>query len=268
MRKDNILPVLDIFLNRGILTVLCVLFVIVDIVLLTTFVYNHLYQNEIIKLRNNYIEVIQNRNELSEMLKGMQENYSIMQGRLNHMEENYKGVRKLMQENQTLENKTNEKQTQQTQDQSGPDPKISSLTADLHECQSVNLNFISQLSKKEADIVSLQNQLGGYEEIVAGLKKLFADKLALEPTWIKAGEIRSISNGDFNIIVDETSDKNQCSKDSIAAVSLMIGNNKEILCVGMDRPKNFQYKKKNYYLDLLGVRENERAHEYLVSILK
>jgi hypothetical protein len=268
MRKDKILSVLDIFLDNKILTVLCVMFVIVDIVLLTCIIYSQLHQKEISKLRNNYIELMENRNELSEMIKVMEDNYSKIQERLNRMETVYKGVENQTQGNQAQENQTDEKQTQENQKQSRLDPKISSLTTDLHECQNANLNFISQMSEKEAVIASLKDQLRDHEEMAAGLKKLFAEKLALGPTWVKTGEAYTIPDGDFNIIVDEVSDKSPCVKDSIAVVSLMTGSDKEILCVGMDRPKSFKYKKKNYYLDLLGVRESEHSHEYLVSIVK
>jgi hypothetical protein len=36
----------------------------------------------------------------------------------------------------------------------------------------------------------------------------------------------------------------------------------------MDRPQTFTYKGKKLLLHLLGVRENEPPHEYLVSIVK
>jgi hypothetical protein len=104
--------------------------------------------------------------------------------------------------------------------------------------------------------------------MTAGLKKLFVQKLALEPTWIKAGEAYTVSDGNFVIVVDGVPDKGQCRDGSTAVVSLVTGNKKKVLCVGLDRPEVFEYKRKNYALGLLGVRENEQNHEYLVSILK
>jgi DNA gyrase/topoisomerase IV subunit A len=214
-----------------------------DIVLVTCIIYNQIHQRKVIELRNDYIELMKNRDELSGLLTSTKYSYDQLRDKLNHMETAYKELKI--------------KQTKQAQE-----------TANLHACQDANLNFISQISEKNAEIVSLTNQLRDYEEMTVGMKKLFIQKLALEPTWIKAGESYTVSNGDFAVVVDEVSDKSRCQNGSTAVVSLMTGNEKKNLCVVLDRPEAFECKKKNYYLTLLGVRENEQNHEYLVSILK
>jgi len=258
MKEEKIFSVLDIFVQNPMLTIICTVFFIVDIALLTCIFYNQINQNKVVELRNNYVELIKSRNELNGLLDKMIDNYTKINEKLSRMETMYTKPGK----------QTEEKQTQETEAQAGLNSKIASLTADLSTCQNTNLNFISQISEKQAVIASLGNQLRDYEEMTAGMKRLFVQKLALQPTWIKAGEAYTVSDGNFAIVVDGVSDKTQCRNDSTAVVSLMTGNKKKILCVGLDRPETFEYKRKNYALGLLGVRENEQNHEYLVSIIK
>lgn len=251
MREEKIFSFLSFFANNPILAAICIVFFVADIVLLSCIIYDRIHRKEVMELRSSYNEIQKSKEELDVMLKGMRDSYDQMSKKLNRMDSLY----------QELEKRTSEAQP-------GLDSRAASLTADLNSCQSTNLDFISQLSGKESTIVSLRNQLRDYEEITAGLKKLLAQQLALEPTWIKAGEVFTAFNGDFVIVVDEASDKNQCRKGSTAAVSLKSESDKRILCVQMDQPESFKYKGKRYFIDVLGVRENERAREYLVSILK
>jgi predicted RNase H-like nuclease (RuvC/YqgF family) len=251
MREKKIFSFLSFLSNNPILAMICIVFFIADIVLLTCIIYDRIHRKEVMEMRSNYNELRKSKEELDGMLKGMRASYDQMSKKLNSMDPMH-----------------NELEKRTGQAQPGLDSSVASLTADLNICQSTNLNFISQISDKESTIGSLKNQLHDYEEITAGLKKLLAQQLALEPTWIKAGEVFTAFNGDFVIVVDEASDKNQCMKGSTAAVSLKSKNDKRILCVQMDQPESFKYKGKKYFIDLLGVRENEQTREYLVSILK
>jgi len=251
MREEKIFSFLSFFVNNPILAAICIVFFLGDIVLLTCIIYYRIHREEVIELRSSYNEIRKSKEELDAVLKGMRDSYDQMSKKFNRVDTMYK----------ELEKRTGEAQT-------GLDSRVASLTADLNTCQSTNLHFISQISDKDSTIVSLRNQLHDYEETTAGLKKLLVRQLALEPTWIKAGEVFTAFSGDFVIVFDEASDKSQCREGSTAAVSLKSENDKRTLCVRMDQPESFTYKGKKYFLDLLGVRENEQTREYLVSILK
>jgi len=251
MREDRIFSFLSFLVNNPILAAICIVSSIADVVLLTCVIYDRIHLKEVIELRSSYDEIRKGKEESDDLLKDMRYRYDQMSEKFNSLDTIYR----------ELENRTSESQTRS-------DSTVASLTADLHSCQDTNLNFISQMSDKESTIVSLRNQLHNYEEITAGLKRLFVQRLALDPTWIKAGETLSPFNDDFVVVVEETSDKNQCMKGSTAAVSLKSENDKRTLCVRLDQPESFKYKGKKYFLDLLGVRENEQIHEYLISILK
>jgi len=251
MREEKIFSFLSFFVNNPILAAICIVFFLGDIVLLTCIIYYRINREEVIELRSSYNEMRKSKEEVDVLLKGIRDSYEQVSKKFNRVDTMYK----------ELEKRTAEAQT-------GLDSRVASLTADLNSCQSTNLHFISQISDKESEIVSLRNQLRDYEETTAGLKKLLARQLALEPTWIKAGEVFTAFSGDFVMVVDEASDKSQCLEGSSAAVSLKSENEKKTLCVRMDQPESFTYKGKRYLLDLLGIRENGQTREYLVSILK
>lgn len=186
-----------------------------------------------------------------------------------------KEVRELRNSNNVLNEKYNrldtmvkelEKRSQETQTIS--DSRISSLTADLNACQNNNLVFIAAKAHNDSTIASLENRLHDYEQNLRRTERLFVQQMALEPTWIKAGEVFTAFNNDVAIVFDEASDKNRCPSGSAASVRLNIGKYKKNLCLQTDRLEVFTCKEKQYFFSLLEVRENDQAHEYLVSILK
>ncbi len=251
MREEKIYSFLRFFADNPILAAICIVFFLSDLVLLTCIIYDRVHRREVTELRSSYIEIRKGKEELDALLKGVRESYDQVSKKFNRMDAMYK----------ELEKRTGEAQPEL-------DSRVASLTSDLNTCQNTNLNFISQISDKESTIASLTNQLHDYEQITSGLKKLLVQQLALEPTWIKAGEVFTAFDGDFVIVIEDASDKNQCVKGSAAAVSLKSENDKTLLCVRMDQPESFKYKGKRYFIDLLGVRETEQTREYLVSILK
>jgi predicted RNase H-like nuclease (RuvC/YqgF family) len=251
MKKDKIYFFLDYLIDNPILTGICIVFVIANIVLLTCIIYDRIHQKEVNALNNTCVELIENRDELSGLLEGMRRDYEQVSEKLNRMDAKFKEL---------------ERQTRDAQ--AGLNSKISSLTADLHTCQNVNVNFISEIKEKETSILSLSSRLSDYEKVTVGLKKIFSEKLVLEPTWIKGGEPYTVSNVDFVIVIDEPAENSQCLEGSTAAVRLVAGDDKKTLCVGIDRPERFRHKKKNYSVDLLAVGDAERNHEYLVSIVQ
>jgi len=251
MKNEKKFSFLDSLLGTRILTTICIIFSIASIVVLTCIIYGRIHQKEVTALRNRVAELMEKRDELSELLKNTKHNYDDVHENLNRME-----------------SKINEFKKQAQEAQAALNSEISSLTDNLNICQNVNLNFISDLKEKEDAILSFKKRLSDSEVMTDGLKKPFVDKLVLEPTWIRAGEAYTVSNDDFAIVVDETSDQSKCVKDSVAIVSLMTGKERKNLCVGMDRPERFKYKNKKYSLYLLGIRENDQNHNYLITIIK
>ncbi len=237
MKKEKIFFFLDSLADNPIFSGICIVFFIADIVLLTCIIYDRIHQKEVTSLSSTCTELTEKRDELSGLLDGMKYNYDQMNEKLNRMEANFTEL---------------EQQTREAQ--AGLNLKISSLTADLHTCQNTNVNFISEIKE--------------YETMAAGLKKIFVERLALEPIWIKRGEPYAISELDSVIIIDEPGANSQCLEGSTAIVSLVAGDDKKILCVGIDRPERFKHKNKNYSLNLLGVRDKGQNREYLVSIIK
>ena len=239
------------FASSPIITAICILFLVGDIVWLVYLVTNRIHQDEVRELRNSNSELKKSKAALSGLYEKLNRNYNQVNEKCNRLDAMYIELEKRSQGPQPI-----------------PDSQISSLTADLNTCQNKNLEFITAMTNKDSTIESLENQLHDYEQRLGRLEKLFVQQMALEPTWIKAGEVFTAFNNDVAIVVDEASDKNRCPRGSTAIVRLNIGKAGKNLCLQMDRPEVFTYKGKKYLLSLLEVRENDRTREYLVSILK
>ncbi|MGC9966384.1 MAG: hypothetical protein ABSE08_13360 [Syntrophobacteraceae bacterium] len=234
----------DFFSNNPILAAICVVFLVGDIVLLDHIVTDRVHQKEITRYQYE-IKALQNTNEK------MNDKYSQLNDLYKFVDHKYK----------ELEARNNETQMK-------IDSQISSLTANLNSCQDTNLSFITKMKEQDSETASLRNDLRDSEEKLAALRNLFAQQLALGPSWIKAGEVSRAFGDDVAVVVDESSDRGQCPKEAAAVVHLDSGGGKRDLCLQMDRPQTFTYKGKKLLLHLLGVRENEPPHEYLVSIVK
>jgi len=222
-----------------------------DIVWLTYLVTSRIQHKEVRELRNSNNELNKSKATLSDLYEKLVANYNQVNEKCNRLDTMYKELERKSQETQTT-----------------PDPLISSLTADLNTCQSKNLEFITAMANKDSTIASLENRSHDYEQSLSLMERLFVQQMALEPTWIKAGEVFTAFDKDVAIVVEEASDKNRCPRGSAATVRLNIGKDKKNLCLQMDRQEVFTYKGKKYFFNLLEVRENDQAHEYLVSILK
>ena len=251
MREEKIFSFLTFFANHPILVVICIVFTLCDIVLLTCVIYDRIQRKETTELRSSYNEILKNKEELDGQLKGMRDSYERLSSNFNHTETMYK----------ELEKRTSELQTKL-------DSRVASLSADLSSCQSTNLDFISQIAAKESSSVSMKNKIYEYELMTTSFKKLLAPQLILEPTWIKTAEVLTAFDGNCEIFIDEASDKNPCLKNQATSISLKIENSKSVLCVQIDQPESFKYKGKKYFICLLGVKEEEQSRHYLVSILK
>ena len=251
MREEKIFSFLTFFANHPILVVICMVFTVCDIVLLTCFIYNQIERKETTELRSSYNEILKNKEELDGQLKGMRDSYERLSNNFNHTETMYK----------ELEKRTSELQTRL-------DSRVASLSADLTACQNTNLDFISQIAGKESSFVSMRNQVYDYELTTTAFRKLFSQQLILEPTWIKTGEVLTAFDGNCEIVIDEASNKTQCLKSQGTSISLKIENSRNDLCVQIDQPESFKYKGKKYFIYLLGVKEVEQSRHYLVSILK
>ncbi len=222
-----------------------------DIVWLTYLVTSRTHNREVRQLLNSYNELNKSKAALNDLYEKLVANYNQVNEKCNRLDTMYKELERKSQETQTL-----------------PDSRISSLTADLNTCQNKNLEFITALADKDSTIASLENRSHDYEQSLGLMERLFVQQMALEPTWIKAGEVFTAFNNDVAIVVDEASDNNRCPRGSAAIVRLNIGKDKKSLCLQKDRQEVFTYKGKKYFFNLLEVRENDQAHEYLVSILK
>jgi predicted RNase H-like nuclease (RuvC/YqgF family) len=234
----------DLFANNPILAAICVLFLLADIVLLDHIISDRIHQKEI--RQNEYkIEKLQNsNNELNDKYNKINDMYS-------HIDAMYK----------ELELRNHETQLK-------VDSKISSLTANLNTCQDSNLKFITKFKEQDSEAASLKNDLHDHAERLNALKKLFAQQLVLEPTWIRAGEVSRALSDDVTLTIDEASDKSLCPKDSPAVVHFVSGSGKKDLCLNMDQPQTFTYNGKKFFLHLLGIKGDEPPHGYLVAIVK
>ena len=222
-----------------------------DIVWLTYLVTSRIQHKEVRELRNSNNELNKSKATLSDLYEKLVANYNQVNEKCNRLDTMYKELERRSQEPQTI-----------------PDSQISSLTADLNACQNKNLESITAIANKDSTIASLENRSHDYEQSLSLMERLFVQQMALEPTWIKAGEVFTAFDKDVAIVVEEASDKNRCPRGSAATVRLNIGKDKKNLCLQMDRQEVFTYKGKKYFFNLLEVRENDQAHEYLVSILK
>jgi myosin heavy subunit len=210
-----------------------------------------MHHKEVRELRDSNNELNKSKVALSSLYEKLQDNYNQVNDKCNRLDTMYKELEGKSQGPQNI-----------------PDSRISSLTADLNTCQNKNLEFITAMASKDSTIASLENRLHDHEQSLGRMERLFVQQMALEPTWIKAGEVFTAFNDDVAIVVDEASDKNRCPSGSAATVHLNIGKDKKNLCLQVDRQEVFTYKGKKYFFSLLEVRENDQAHEYLVSILK
>ena len=229
----------EFFSNNPILATICAIFLIADIILL----------DHIITDRNHQKEIGRYRNEIS----GLQAASQQMNDKYNKLNEMYNVADRM---NKELELRDREIQAKN-------DSQISSLTSNLKICQETNLNFIDRIKKQDSETASLHDR----EEKLDALEKLFARQLVLGPIWIKAGEVAGAFGGDVAVTVDDSSDKGQCPKGA-AIVHLGSGGDKRDLCLQMDRPQSLTYKGKKLLLYLLGVKESEPPHQYLVAIVK
>ncbi len=223
----------------------------VDIVWLTYLVTNRIHYKEVRQLRNSNNELSENNVALNSLYEKLLDNYNQVNDKCSRLDTMYKELEKSSQGPQSI-----------------PDSQISSLTADLNTCQNKNLEFITAMANKDSTIASLENKLHDHEQSLGRMERLFVQQMALEPTWVKAGEVLTAFNDDVAIVVDEASDKNQCPRGSAATAHLNMGKGKRNLCLQIDRQAVFMHKGKKYFFSLLEVRENDQAHEYLVSILK
>lgn len=233
MREDKILSFLNYLADNPVLTFVCIIFFVADIVLGTCIIYQQIHRKEMMQLGSRYAQVRESRDRLSDLLKETQAKYTQVSQQLNRID----GLSK-------------------------------KLTADLHTCQNTNLGFITQILKKDSAIKGLQKQLRNEEQVSGALKTLFARQLALGPTWVEASQSFTTPGGDFSIEVGNPSGMDRCPKGSTAIFSLFRGKDKKTLCVGMDRPKSFKLKGKEYSFELLGVGQSEKGRKYLISILR
>jgi len=234
----------DFFSNNPILATICVLFLVADIVLLDHIVTDRIHQNDI----SRYEQGIKELGVISQQMNDGYNKLNEMCNLVNRM-------------NKELELRNHEIQAK-------IDSQMSSLTSDLKICQETNVSFISKIKEQDSEIASLSNSLHDREGKLAELEMLFAQQIALEPTWIKAGGVVGVFNGDVSVTIDESSDKEQCQNGAAAVAHLRSGSNKGDLCLQLDRPQSFTYKGKKLFLHLLGVRRYEQSHEYLISIVK
>lgn len=222
-----------------------------DIVWLTYLVTNRINGKEVTELRNSNNELNKSKADLNDLYEKLLNNYNQVNEKCNRLDTMYKELGRKSQTPPTI-----------------PDSRISSLTSDLNTCQNKNLEFITTMASKDSTIASLENRLHDYEQSLGRMERLFVQQMAMEPRWIKAGEVFTAFDDDVAIVVDEASDKNRCPGGSAATVRLNIGKNKKNLCLQLDRQEVFTYKGKKYFFSLLEVRENDQTREYLVSILK
>ncbi|MGO9314084.1 MAG: hypothetical protein ACLQDI_15290 [Syntrophobacteraceae bacterium] len=239
------------FVNSPIITTICIMLLFGDIVWLTYLVTSRINHKEMRELRNSNNELNKSKAALNDLYEKLMINYNQVNDKCNRLDTMYKELERKSQELQSI-----------------LDPRISSLTSDLNTCQNKNLEFITAMANKDSTIASQENRLHDYEQSLGLMEKLFVQQMALEPTWIKAGQVFTAFNNDVAIVVDEASGKNRCPRGSAATVRLNIGKDKKNLCLQMDHQEVFTYKGKKYFFSLLEVRENDQAHEYLVSILK
>ena len=232
------------FANNPFIFAVCVLFLIADVVLLDHVIADRTYRKWMIQYESRLNGLQISNKELNEKYRQLNANYT-------QIESMYKNIE--VQNHETLLK---------------VDSKVSSLTENLSTCQDANLGFIAQINENDSVKASLENKLHDYEQKVDSLQRLFARQLALEPTWIKAGEVYSAHGDDLAVTVDESADKKGCPKESSAVAHLVSGGGKTDLCLQMDRPQTFTHKGKKLLLHLLGVRENEPSHDYLVSIVR
>jgi predicted RNase H-like nuclease (RuvC/YqgF family) len=232
------------FANNPIIFAVCALFLIVDVVVLDHIVANRTYRKWMNQYESRLKSVQSSNNELNDKYRQLNENYIKLDSMYKNME---------IQNHESLDE---------------VNTKVSSLTANLNTCQDTNLGFIAKINENESAKASLENDLHDYEQRLDSLKRLFARQLALEPTWIKAGEAYSVQGDDLAVTVDESGDKKGCPKESPAVVHLESKGGKRDFCLQMDQPQTFTHKGEKLLLHLLGVRENEPPHYYLVSIVK
>lgn len=147
MKEEKIFSFVHYLASNPILSLICVLFFIGDIVLTTCIIYDRIHRREVMEFRNSYNELWKSRDRLSVLLEEIRDNYNRESQKLNRTEEMYKKL---------------EKRTRDAQ--AALDSKLSSLTADLHTCQNVNLDFISKISRKDSEITTLKDRLHVYEE--------------------------------------------------------------------------------------------------------
>ncbi len=234
----------SLFANRPIIFAVCILFLIADVALLNHIITDRIYH----KWMNQYeyrLKGLQVRNkELNDKYHQLNEIYARLESMYKNME---------VQKHEAL---------------SEIDAKVSSLTENLNTCQDTNLEFIARINGNDSTKASLENDLHDHEQRLDSLKRVFARELALEPTWIRAGEVFSAQGDDLAVTVDESADNKGCPKESPAVVHIVSGGDKRDLCLQMDRPQTFSHKGKKLLLHLLGIRENEPPRYYLVSIVK
>jgi hypothetical protein len=251
MREKKKFSFRGFFANSPVITAICIMLLLGDSVWLTYLVTNRIHHKEVRELRNNNNELNKSKAALNSLYEKLLDNYNQVNDKCDHLDTMYKELKRKSQDPQNI-----------------PDSRISSLTADLNTCQSKNLEFITAMATRDSTIASLENRLHDHEQSLGRMERLFVQQMALEPTWIKAGEVFTAFNDDVAIVVDEASDKSRCPRGSAATVHLNIGKDKKNLCLQVDRQEVFTYKGKKYFFSLLEVRENDQAHEYLVSILK
>jgi len=234
----------DFFANNPIIVTVCFVFLVADIVLLDHIITDRIHRKEI-RQHEYIIKELQTGN------KGLNDKYNQLNDMYNRLNTMYK-----------------ELETKSGEIQSKVDSRLSSLTENLSSCQDTNLKFIGKIKEQDSETASLRNDLQDNVARLDALRRLFAGQLALEPTWIKAGEVSRAFSDDVALTVDEPSDGSRCPKGSPAVVHLESESGKKDLCVQMDQPQSFTYKGKRLLLHVLEVKESEEPHEFLVSIVK
>jgi hypothetical protein len=114
---------------------------------------------------------------------------------------------------------------------------------------------LSEIKALKADRQTLEQKSDGFEEMVV-----------LKPTWVSSGETTLAFDGNLRIVLHETSDKDECQKDSAAVSYLTSDTDKKKLCLRTGKPENFTYQGKNYLFNLSGIAAQASVHRYCISI--
>lgn len=97
-------------------------------------------------------------------------------------------------------------------------------------------------------------------------KDMLSAGAVLGPTWVRAGKVISLFDGNLRIVLKQASaGDNMCGKGRVVG-KISSGAGRQKLCLWTGAPAKFTYRGANYRIDVSGIAGKGNVYHYYISI--